>query len=545
VMDHAQIVIDMIRMVRRRFLLLLAVSLAGIAGSVYFALLKPPVYETSAKILIESQQIADNLARSTVNLSAAERVQLIEQQLVARNNLIDVIERFELFADLPLTMNEKIDMFREAIQFETISVSGQTNASSVEIFAFTINARLGDAEKAADVVNDFVDSAIEQNLRVRADRARDTFLYFEREAERVEDAIAAIEAEIGTFKHTNEAALPENLEYRRDEMVRLQESDMEIARSILELDEERGALELALAGDRPLRTEEPMPQSPEETAFRTVAMDLAQKRRQLAPNHPEIRRLENSLLALTDLIPASSTDTGVAAISLEGASNEQRSAARRHVSRIDSQVALLEEQRKVIAERREALSVSIQRTPEVEVNLNALNRRLREMQDQYTVITSRRAEARTGEELENSQQSERFKVVESALVPDHPVEPKRKRIVALGSGGSIAVGFALILLLEMMRPVLRSGAQMERELGLRPVISIPYVATGVERRRRRLAWLGGFALLLAGVILALVQIDARVMPLEELQQKLAQATGIKGLGGAAGDVVAAPSSGPR
>lgn len=544
-MDHAQIVIDMIRMIRRRFLVLLAVSLAGIAGSLYYALLKPPVYETSAKILIESQQIADNLARSTVNLSAAERVQLIEQQLVARNNLIDVIERFDLFADQPLTMNEKIDLFREAIQFETISVSGQANAGNVEIFAFTINARLGDAEKAADVVNDFVDSAIEQNLRVRADRARDTYLYFEREAERVEEAIAEIEAEIGAFKNTHESALPENLEYRRDEMVRLQESDMEIARSILELEEERGALELALAGERPLRNEEPMPQSPEETASRALAMDLAQKRRQLAPNHPEIRRLENSLLALTDLIPGSPTEAGAAAISLEGASSEQRSEARRHVSRIENQIALLEEQRKVVAERREALSASIQRTPEVEVALNALNRRLREMQDQYTVITSRRAEARTGEELESSQQSERFKVVESALVPDYPVEPQRKKIVALGSGGSIAVGFALILLLEMLRPVLRSGAQMERELGLRPVISIPYVATDVERRRRRIVWLSGFALLLTGLVVALIQIDAHVMPLEELQQKVGEATGIEALVGNAGAANAEQANGPR
>ncbi len=275
-----------------------------------------------------------------------------------------------------------------------------------------------------------------------------------------------------------------------------------------------------------------MPQSPEETAFRTLAIDLAQKRQVLAPNHPEILRLEGRLLALTELIPTTSSESGVS-VNLEGASAAQRSAAERQTARLDSQLSLLQDQRRIIAERREALDASILRTPEVEVALNAFNRRLRELQDQYSVITQRRAEARTGEELETSQQSERFQVVENATVPDHPIEPKRKQIVALGSGGSAVLGFALLFLLEMMRPVLRSSAQMERQLDLRPVISIPYVSTAVERRRRRLAWAGGLALLVAGSYLTLPLIETHVMPLEVIQERIAEMVGFGSLLGPA------------
>ena len=532
-MEQVQIVTETLRMIRRRFLLLFAVVVLGVVGSIFFALLKPPVYETSAKILIESQQIPNDLARSTVNLSAAERVQLIEQRLVARDNLIAVIDRLDLFDDLPdLTLNDKIGLFREAIQFETVPVSGRESGANVEIFAFTITVRLDEAEKAAEVVNEFVESAVEQNVRLRAERARETLVYFEREAERVEEEIAALEEEIGAFKNLQQAALPENLQYRRDELARLEESDMEIERRILELEEEHGALELALSGDRPLRTEEPMPQSPEETALRTLAMDLAQKRQVLAPNHPEILRLEGRLLALTALIPTTASESGVS-LNLEDASAAQRSAAERQTARLDSQLSLLQDQRRIIADRREALDASILRTPEVEVALNAFNRRLRELQDQYSVITQRRAEARTGEELETSQQSERFQVIENATVPDHPIEPKRKQIVALGSGGSVVLGFGLIFLLEMMRPVLRSSAQMERQLDLRPVISIPYVSTAAERRRRRLAWAGGFALLVGGSYLALPLVETHVMPLEVIQERIAEMVGFEGLLGLA------------
>ena len=146
-------------------------------------------------------------------------------------------------------------------------------------------------------------------------------------------------------------------------------------------------------------------------------------------------------------------------------------------------------------------------------------RRLGELQDQYSLIVGRRAEARTGEALEASQQSERFEVAESAVVPEGPVEPNRKQIVALGSGVSVGLALGLVLLLEMLHPAIRSSAQMERRLNLRPVITIPVVLTAWERRRRRLAWAGGLMLLVAGVSLALPLIDTHVMPLQTLAEK--------------------------
>jgi len=189
--------------------------LSGSGSSIYFALGRQSLYETSAKVLIESQQIPDDLARSTVNLTTSERLQLIEQRLMARDNLVEMIDNLGLFADapaMPMTNNM-------ATHFNSITAP-QTYGNAANVFAFTVTVQLGDREQAAAVANQFVDSAIQQNLRVRSERVKETLDYFEKEDKRVGGAIAELEVRIAKFKRDNPEALPESLEFRREELRR-------------------------------------------------------------------------------------------------------------------------------------------------------------------------------------------------------------------------------------------------------------------------------------------------------------------------------------
>ena len=58
-------------------------------------------------------------------------------------------------------------------------------------------------------------------------------------------------------------------------------------------------------------------------------------------------------------------------------------------------------------------------------DLSRLDRALDQLQEQFNVITRRKAEAEMGQRLETNQQAERLEVLERALVPDSPVSPSR------------------------------------------------------------------------------------------------------------------------
>lgn len=490
-----QMIGDLLRMVRRRLWLILAVVAVGLAGTILYAMSRPSVYEAQAKILVEAQLIQTEAPGAAAEDSTARRLQLIQERLMARDNLVAVIQKLGLYDGTPLTMNEKAEMLRRSVRMDSISVQNQGwGAQPNGIVAFTITARFSDPRKTAAIVDEFVDGAIASNLRVRAERARETLAYFSSEDERLGQAVTALEAEIAGFKKQNEAALPDSLTSRRAELSRLQESDLEIDRRIIDLEEEQGGIQMELAAPDAAT---PATRSPEQTELRSLELELAQRKGVLAANHPELKRLRDRIAAVKALIPAEDAEDGTST-----AAEDRRIAMKRQVSLLGRQIEQLQQQKTTLAERRAALELSIQRTPEVESTLAGLARQLADLQEQKSSVAVRRAEAKTGEQLEANRQSERFEVVENALVPEVPVEPNRKKLLVMGLGASLGLAGGLAFLLEMLNPVIRTSGQMQRQLEIRPVIAIPYVMTPGQRRRRvvrRLAAVAVFLVLATAV----------------------------------------------
>jgi uncharacterized protein involved in exopolysaccharide biosynthesis len=146
------------------------------------------------------------------------------------------------------------------------------------------------------------------------------------------------------------------------------------------------------------------------------------------------------------------------------------------------QAALLEQQSLLIADRIAEVETLINAAPEVERELNMLERSRARLQDEFTVVTTRRADAAMSQVLENSAQTERFEVLETALVPDAPISTSRRELAVSGFLVSLLVAFGVALGLEWMSPYLRTSAQIERTLGIRPVIVIPDLR--IPRARR-------------------------------------------------------------
>lgn len=146
------------------------------------------------------------------------------------------------------------------------------------------------------------------------------------------------------------------------------------------------------------------------------------------------------------------------------------------------QAALLEQQSLLIADRIAEVQDLIDAAPEVERELSMLERNRTRLQDEYTAVTTRRADAAMTQVLENSAQSERFEVLEIALVPEFPISTSRRELALSGFIISVLVALGAALALEWISPILRTSAQVERTLGIRPVIVIPDLR--VPRARR-------------------------------------------------------------
>ena len=84
--------------IRRRKLFILP-ALAVFAGAVALAYLLPPVYQSTATVLIEEPEVPRDLVQSTVSSFADQRLQSIRQRVMTTANLTSIMDQYNLYEE--------------------------------------------------------------------------------------------------------------------------------------------------------------------------------------------------------------------------------------------------------------------------------------------------------------------------------------------------------------------------------------------------------------------------------------------------------------
>lgn len=404
---------DFFDMVRRRLYLILRIFALGCLISLWLAASQKHEYETSEVIQITQPQIAGELAKSTVEGSSARRMQLIEQRLMARSAVQEIIDKIGLYADLPaLTELQKVALLRQSVSITGVAAAREGFSDDGTISVLTITARMPTALQAQQVAAEFGRRTIELSVATRIDQARETLSFFVEKEAALTNQLIALEDEIATYRNEHDVTLPGTLDLRRSEIETLNQGLLDIARERIEI---RRAADQAQASERP-------------------------------------------------------------------------ATARRMLAESEQKLVTLDEQQALLTQRKAELEAALQTTPEVERRLGAYERRVAQLQGELSEMTARRNEAEVGFRLETGRQAERLMVLEPAPLPDYPVTGSRRNKALMGAAASLMLALLVAFLLELRHPVLRTAAQMERETGLVPIVSIPEMRSKPVRRGL-LGWL--------------------------------------------------------
>lgn len=465
-------------MIWRRLPLVLTIIVLGVLTSFYLIVSSPRIYQASAVIQIDMPAAIDQGADSS--LPASRRVQLIEQRLMARTNLREVVERLGLFAGSPLSETEKLAALRSSTRIESIAAPGVSVDSRMSLAAIIITAQAETPATAAAIANDFANSVVNRDRENRQARILESQDYLRSEERRLNEQLSEQERKLVEFSARNEDSLPSSQEFLQTELARLAEMETTLDRDIMTLQRERLSLE---AGGMAAETR---PSASLVQQIRSAEIELAQARRTLSPDHPEIARLEQTLARLNS-----------------GAGSGGSDVIRRQAELIEGQLASLSEQKAAIELRRTEIDGARARAPEVSRELETMNRQERRLQDRYNEISRQLAQVETQQMLMQNDQTERFVLLERALPPEYPAMSNRKKSAVMGVGGSMALALAVAFVLELLNPVLRRTEQFARATGTRPVVSLPYRLSAGDLRRRRLRVLYMVLVVVLGILVAL------------------------------------------
>lgn len=283
---------DFLDMLRRRWTVILYVTVLGCIVSLWVALNQRHMYHSAEVIQVTRPTIADDLAKSTVEGSSARRIQLIEQRLMARGTLLEIIEKYALFADLAaLTPTEKVVMLRNNISITGVAAAREGFADDGTISVLTITAMMPTALQAQQVASEFGRRTIELSVASRIEQARETLSFFADKEAAISSQITALEEEISTFYTANDVAQPGTIEFRRNEVATINESLLDIEREKIMI---RRAADQANATERPATARRMLEDFQEQLATLDAQRDLLNQRKQeleaALQTTPEVQR---------------------------------------------------------------------------------------------------------------------------------------------------------------------------------------------------------------------------------------------------------------
>lgn len=187
-------------LVKRRlpYFLIPFVSVLLIGGAVTY--LWPAKYFSEGKILVQSQQIPTELVRPTVTSAAQERIQVIEQRTMTRDNLLAIADKFKLFPEQRALMSptQLVDLMKKSIKIEPVAQQlafARGNSQNPTVI-FTVGFEYSDPQNAARVANELVTRILDLDLRDRTSRATDTTKFLAREVQRLQTESSLIEAKL-------------------------------------------------------------------------------------------------------------------------------------------------------------------------------------------------------------------------------------------------------------------------------------------------------------------------------------------------------------
>ncbi|MCD4754244.1 MAG: lipopolysaccharide biosynthesis protein [Deltaproteobacteria bacterium] len=537
--DHGpQTLQDYMVFLRRRKWFIVVPWLVILCIASVVAYLLPAIYQSKATILIESQQVPEDLVRTTVTGYAEERIKTITEQILSRQTLEQIIKDFQLYPDLQgkEPVENILSKMREDILVEMVSamVPSRRTERQVEVnVAFTVSYDGTDPEKVVQVTKRLTSLFLEYNKSIRENLAKTTTNILEQQLEDYRDTTRLLEEKIARFKEGHLTELPElmrlNLETERqvrrqiegieakmlalgDRKVYLEGQLATISPNVLltggQVWEPRDRLKLlrsqAISLEAGLSLKHPdvikIRREIEELKKTVSVYDerrnlkemlndkevrLEDLRNHTTDKHPDMLRLKQEISDIKIALADSQADeAGSADPADSGPTNPAYINLQTQIKGTEIELKSLQTQRKELDVKWQQYVKRLEKMPQVEQDYQDLIRDYSAAQKKYAETSAKLMEARQAEGLEESQVGEKFTVVDPPHLPEKPVKPNRMAIVLIGFILGLGAGVGLGAVREFTDTSIRTAMDVKRITGVPVMAAIPDVQEEVKMQSK-------------------------------------------------------------
>jgi polysaccharide chain length determinant protein (PEP-CTERM system associated) len=450
-----------------------------------------PEYLSQTLVLVEQQKVPESYVKAVVTEDLSGRLASMKEQILSRSRLQPIIERFNLFANSGLSMDDRIDRTRKNIGIAPIqSEIARTNG----LPGFFISFKASDPRTAQLVCGEIQSLFVSENLSDRAASAAGTTDFLKGQLAEAKAKLDEQDEKLRKFQQTYVGKLP-GAESSNINMLTTLNTQLDAAtQAIARLEQNKSYVE-SMAALQPNQASQvgehgatPQGRQGELQQLQAQEADLTSRYTDDYPDVVSVRRKIRELREQIANAPAPAAPTP-AASTPKPADSIAALQLRTQLRSMDQEIAMKKRDQASIQSQLHLYQERVASSPEVEEEYKSITRDNQTAQTFYDELLNKIQTATMAANLEKRQQGEQFRVMDEPNLPESPSSPKRPVFIMGGLAAGLFLGLLIVGTLEYLDTAVRSERDIWAFTKL-PTLGVIAFNGEPEQVKSRRRWFG-------------------------------------------------------
>jgi polysaccharide chain length determinant protein (PEP-CTERM system associated) len=482
---------DVMALLVRRKWWIIYPFLALSSAALLLTYMLPRLYESRALVLIQSRDVPNDFVKDLLAASAAQRLNTIQQTVLSRTNLLEILTEFR--DSLPeynsMNIDEQIANLRDRIGLAFNTAGGGGEGPTTVSFTIAYSNR---SPQVAQKITEKVTSVfIKQDSQARESKIGGSVSFLKDSLEKVSAQLEVSEEKKRNLKAAHRNEMPENLMTNLTMLGTLSEQRKGLQEQIDRLDRDKAQMERDLSTtEKTLQRPKPAvvgpPRNPLLDEYVAAQNELkALVGRGQTPSHPDMKLATNKLSNIKSQLTSeelASLDRKNEKSLVEQSSDETIPNPAyvnlvKQLENLEFELKIRRNNLKNADTQIERYTKFIQDAPQSEQQITDVLRENINLTKQYDDLKGKLDVAQLSEDLETRQQGAQFKIQDPANLPLVPTKPAKPAIAAAGIAFSLLFGIALAIIVDVANQKMWTLSDVESLLGTTVLVEIPEIVT--------------------------------------------------------------------
>ena len=471
---------DLLKILRKRFWVIFVPWAIIAAGTAAVARKLPDIYMSKAVIQVLPPQVPGTIVAPSTTVSLQNRLQATQQTILSRTRLERLIQDMGLYEAerKKKIMEDVVQGFRDDIRIDP--TKGDT--FNVAYYGRNPSTVMKVAEKLAGFFKD-------ENAIVGARLAENTTSFVESQVDEAKRKLQATEDKLNQYKLQHAGELPQQLTANMQAVQNINQQLASLSQQMNSDNNNKTILERNIAQLEEQSSLVSTVADPAGTAVQKLEAAKAElsnmtEVRGLKPENPDVKTQKALIKKLEAQANAEALRGPVTGATTPA---EQQRMARlagwkEDLERIKQNIELGKQEEKRLRSTAAGYQRNIDGVPIRDAELIELTRDYEVQFRIYQDLVAQRERSNMSVNAERRQIGEQFVLLDAARMPERPISPNRLMINLFGILGGLALGVALVALLEYRDSTFKTDTEIATALAL-PVLAVVPVMKATQERQ--------------------------------------------------------------